>query len=102
MTVAAVTACAVPLRMTLTLANFTLIYLLLVLLIAIRSGTGPAIATTFLSFMCINFFLVPPFYSLRVADPREVLDLFVFLIVAGNAGRLAARARRSHRIPRPP
>lgn len=95
--VAAVTACAVLLRDTLTLANFTMVYLLLVLTIAIRAGTGPAVATTFVSFMCINFFLVPPFYSLFVADPREMLDLLVFLIVAGTAGRLAARARQQAR-----
>ncbi len=96
--VALVTTCALPLRATLTLANFTLIYLLLVLVIAVRSGTGPAFVTTFVSFMCINFFLVPPFYSLRVADPREVLDLFVFLIVAGIAGRLASRARKQAQV----
>lgn len=92
--VAVITACARPLRDVLTLANFTMVYFLLVLIIAICSGTGPAFVSAFVSFMCINFFLVPPYYSLWVADPREVIDLCVFLIVAAIAGRLAADARQ--------
>ncbi len=92
--VAIITLSAVFLRDTLTLANFTMIYLLLVVIVAIRAGTIPAFLTAIVSFMGINFFLVPPFYSLLVADSREVLDLLVFLIVASIAGRLAANARQ--------
>ena len=68
--VAVITACARPLRDVLTLANFTMVYFLLVLIIAICSGTGQAFVSAFVSFMCINFFLVPPYSSLWVADPR--------------------------------
>jgi two-component system sensor histidine kinase KdpD len=88
------TICAIPLRNLLTLANFTMIYFLLVIIIAIRWGIAHAFVTAFMSFMCINFFLVPPFYSLWVADPREVIDLCVFLIVAVIAGQLSAHARQ--------
>jgi two-component system sensor histidine kinase KdpD len=84
-------------RGVLTLANFTMIYLLLVLVIAIRTGTRTALITAFASFVSINFFLVPPYYSLWVADPREVLDLCVFLIVAAIAGQLGARVRHEAR-----
>lgn len=89
-----VTAAAWLLRDTLTLANFTLVYLLLVVTIAINAGIGPAYVTTFASFMGIDYFLVPPYRTLWIADPREVLDLIVFLIVAGIAGRLAANMRQ--------
>ncbi|MCC6905439.1 MAG: DUF4118 domain-containing protein, partial [Anaerolineae bacterium] len=89
-----VTLGSVTLREVLTLANFTMIYLLLVVIMAIRYGTGPAFGTAFASFACINFFLVPPYYSLRVADPLEVVDLSVFLIVASIAGRLSAQAHQ--------
>jgi two-component system, OmpR family, sensor histidine kinase KdpD len=89
-----VTACALSVRDLLTLANFTMFYMLLVVIVAISSDTKTAFAAVFLSFMCINFFLVPPFYSLWVADPREVIDLCVFLIVAAIAGRLGAQARQ--------
>lgn len=91
--VALATLIALPLRGVLTLANFTLIYSLIVLMIAIRLGTVPALIASFVSFFSINFFLVQPFYSLSVADPRELLDLFVYLIVATVSGQLAARSR---------
>jgi two-component system sensor histidine kinase KdpD len=92
--VAAVTLCAVLLRDTLTLANFTMGYLLLVVIVATRADTMLAFVTAFASFMCINFFLVPPYYSLLVADPREVIDLAAFFIVAIIAGRLGVAARQ--------
>ncbi len=92
--IAVVTLCAFFVRNTLTLANFTMIYLLLVLIVAIGAGTIPASMSAVVSFICINFFLVPPYYSLLVADQREILDLVVFLIVAGLAGRLGSRVRQ--------
>ncbi len=92
--VAIITTCAWLLRDTLTPANFTLFYLMLVIIIAIYAGIGPAYVTTFASFMGIDYFLVPPYGTLWIADPRELLDLLVFLIVAGIAGRLGASLRR--------
>ncbi|MBC8170351.1 MAG: DUF4118 domain-containing protein [Anaerolineae bacterium] len=89
-----VTGCAWLLRGTLTLANFTMIYILVVLVLAIRRGTWVAIVAALVSFLCINFFLVHPYYTFIVADPREVIDLIVFLIVATLVGQLAARARQ--------
>lgn len=95
-----ITVGAFFLRVNLTLANFAMIYLLLVLVVAVQMGTQPALATAVTSFVCINFFLIPPYYTLLVADPREVLDLIVFLIVAVIAGRLGARARQQAREAR--
>ena len=81
------------LRSVLTLANFTAIYLLLVLLLAIRRGTWVALASAVVSFLCINYFLIAPYYTFAIADPREVIDLLIFLGVAVLAGQLAARLR---------
>lgn len=81
-------------RDTLTLPNFTMIYLLIVLIIAIRLGTRMALVATFVSFLCLNYFLVRPFYTFLVADPRELLDLCVFFIVATVTGQLGARVRQ--------
>ncbi len=81
------------LRGYLTLANFTTLFLLAVLVIAIWQGTRPALVSAFLSFISINFFLVRPLYTLTVANPQELLDLVVFFGVALVAGRLAAQAQ---------
>jgi len=98
--VVAATLLMLPMRETLTLANITMVFLLLVVLIAVTQGTAPALVTTFASFFSINYFFVPPFYTLWVADSREVLDLFVFMVVAGIAGRLGAYSRQQAEIAR--
>ncbi|MBX3063580.1 MAG: DUF4118 domain-containing protein [Anaerolineae bacterium] len=96
----AVTSICWLLRENLTFANFTMIYILLILLLAIQRGTWVALYISFISFLCLNFFLVQPYYTFLVADTREVLDLVVFLLGAAIVGQLAARARQQTRIAR--
>jgi two-component system, OmpR family, sensor histidine kinase KdpD len=81
------------LRDSLTLANFAMIYILVVLMIAIRLGTIPAMTAALISFLSINFFLTKPYYTFLVADRRDVIELAVFIVVAILAGQLGARAR---------
>ena len=81
------------LRDRLTLANASLLYLLATLVAAVRWRTGPSVLAAVLSFFSLNYFLVRPYYTLAVEDPRELLDLAVFLAAALMAGRLAAYAR---------
>jgi two-component system sensor histidine kinase KdpD len=92
--VAVTTGALLLLRERLTLANVSLIYVLLTLIVAVRLGTGPSVLAAVLSFFGGNFFFVRPYYSLHVADPRDLLDLLVFLAAALIAGRLAAYARQ--------
>lgn len=92
--IAVLTAVSWTLRGILTLGNFTVIYLLTVLILAIRRGTGPALLASTLGFLCINFFLVQPLYTFLVADSRELLDLVIFFVVATLAGQLGARIRQ--------
>lgn len=87
-------------RDALTLANFSLIYLLLIVIIAIWLGTTPSLTAVFVSFFCFNFFLIKPYYTLAVQDPRELLDLFIYLLVALITGQLAAYARRQAEVAR--
>lgn len=82
------------LRDWLTIANFSLLYIAAVLLTAVRLGTGPSLLSALIAFLGFNFFLVQPFYTLRVANPTEVLDLLVFLFVAVITGQTAASAQR--------
>jgi hypothetical protein len=43
--------------------------------------------------LAFNFFLLPPFYTLTLADPQNWVALFVFLVVAVIASQLSAAAR---------
>ena len=92
--VAAVTLVLALLRNRLTLANDSLLYMLVTLIAAVRLGTGASVLAAVASFFAINYFLVEPYYTLDVADPRDLLDLMVFLAAALIAGRLAAYAQR--------
>jgi two-component system sensor histidine kinase KdpD len=70
------------------------IYLLAVLLIAIRRGELAALATAVLSVLTLNFFFIEPRHQLTISNSENVVALIVFLIAAIVVGRLAATARQ--------
>ena len=71
----------------------SLLYLPVVIACAIRFGFAPAVFGAVLSFFCWNFFFLPPFGTLTVADPRDWLSLLVFLVAAVTTAQLASQAR---------
>ncbi len=71
----------------------SLLYLPVVIACAIRLGFGPAVFGAVLSFLCWDFFFLPPFGTFTVTDPRDWLSLGVFLVAAVSTAQLAARAR---------
>jgi two-component system sensor histidine kinase KdpD len=68
--------------------------LLAVLFIAARMGSGPALVASVLAAFCFNFFFLPPFGTLHVAEPENWVALAAFLLTAVVAGQLSTRARR--------
>jgi two-component system sensor histidine kinase KdpD len=79
------------------ITGLTVLYLPAVLLIAIRRGEVPGLATAVLSVGAMNFFFIEPRYRLTIAEPEHVVALAVFLIAAVVVGRLAASARERAR-----
>jgi two-component system sensor histidine kinase KdpD len=75
------------------LPNLSVIFLLAVLLTAVRFGIWPAIYASVLSFLTFNFFFIEPIHTFTVAEPYELIALVTFLIVAVVASALAGRAR---------
>ncbi|MBX3082183.1 MAG: DUF4118 domain-containing protein [Anaerolineae bacterium] len=82
------------LRLELNIANFSLVYLLVVLIVAIRFGTAASLLAAFVSFLCFNYFLVEPLHTFIIANPRDLIDLFIYLAAATLTGQLASYARR--------
>lgn len=82
------------LRDRLTLANESLLYMLVTLIAAVWLGTWPSVLAAVAGFFAINFFFVEPYYTLDVADPRDLLDLLIYLAAALIAGGLADYASR--------
>ena len=68
--------------------------LLAVLFIAARMESGPALVASGLAMLCFNFFFLPPFGTLHIADPENWVALTAFLLTAVIAGQLSTRARR--------
>ncbi|WAC44559.1 sensor histidine kinase KdpD [Pseudomonas sp. SL4(2022)] len=76
------------------LPNISLIFLIAVLVVAVRSRLGPALACAGLSFLAYNFLFIPPTFTLTIERQEDVLTLLFFLIMAGLTGNLASRQRR--------
>jgi two-component system, OmpR family, sensor histidine kinase KdpD len=92
--VVAITAVGKVLQPAFDLVNISLLYLLPVLLSAVRWGLWPSLFASFLGILAFDYFFVPPFMSLSVSDIRYLLNFAVFLLVAFVTGTLAARFRR--------
>lgn len=75
------------------LPNVSMIFLLAVLLCALRFGVSAAIAASVLSFFAYNFFFIEPRHTFTIARPHELFALLIFLAVAVVTGSLAGRLR---------
>jgi two-component system sensor histidine kinase KdpD len=74
--------------------NSATVVLLYLLVIVLQSLAGGPIASTIVAVAaaaCLDFFFLPPLLSFRIADPFNVLVLFVFLIIALVVTRLVSR-----------
>jgi two-component system, OmpR family, sensor histidine kinase KdpD len=74
--------------------NLVMLFLLAVVIVALRWGLGPAIFTAFASVVAFDFFLVPPRHTLAVSDTQYLLTFFGLLITGVVISSLAARARQ--------
>ncbi len=71
----------------------SLLYLPVVIACATYFGFGPAVLVAAGSFVCWNFFFLPPYGTWEVSDPKDWLALIVFLAVALATARLSAQVR---------
>ncbi len=87
------TAAALTLRDLLAPANLVLLYLMAVVLVAVKFGRKPGVLASFLAVLAFDVFLVPPYHSLTVADPQYLLTFAIMLIVALIISNLTANLR---------
>lgn len=73
--------------------NMVMIYLLAVVLAAIRLGRKSAVLTAFLSVLVFDFFFVPPHHTFAVADTEYLLTFLAFFTVGVVVSTLVARGR---------
>jgi two-component system, OmpR family, sensor histidine kinase KdpD len=82
------------------LANLIMMYLMSVILIAIRLGRGPSVLASVLSVATFDFFFVPPYFTFAVSDFQYLLTFAVMLIVAMVISNLAVRIREQAELAR--
>ena len=87
----AATALSYGLSLFMELPNISLVYLMTVLLVAIRHGLGPSIAASVASALAYNFFFTDPLFTLDISDIQDILTVVFFLLTAVIASNLAAR-----------
>jgi two-component system sensor histidine kinase KdpD len=66
------------------------VYLLAVVVVGMRWGTVPAVATSVAAFLAYDFLFVQPLYTFTISSPEEWLNLLLLLAVAVAIGRLVA------------
>src|SRR6266849_3190609 len=75
------------------LVNIAMVYLLAVVLIAVRFGRGPAIAASVLAVAAFDFFFVPPLLTFAVSDVQYLISFAIMLTVALIISNLTASVR---------
>jgi two-component system sensor histidine kinase KdpD len=84
---------ATPMLAFLDLANIAMLFLLVVMLVAVRFGRGPSVLATCVSVACFDFFFVPPRFTFAVSDLQYLVTFGVMLAVGLITGHLTAGLR---------
>ena len=74
-------------------SNLDLVFLTGVVAVAVRFGLWPSIYASILAAAGYNYFFTVPYLSLQIDDPRSVLAVVFFTIVAIVVSNVAARAQ---------
>jgi two-component system sensor histidine kinase KdpD len=75
------------------LPDVVMIYLLGILFVSSRQGLGPSLVASVASVAAVDFFFVPPYLTLAVADFRHTVTFLVMLLVGVVVSVLAERVR---------
>ncbi len=94
----AVTLGCLPLAARFDRSNIVAIFILTVVLVAVRFGRGPAAVAAVLSVGAFDFFFVPPRFSFAVSDVQYVLTFVIMLAVGLITGQLTAGLRFQARV----
>lgn len=75
------------------LSNVVMLFLLTVVLVALRWGRAAGALAALVCVASFDFFFVPPVWSFHVSDTQYIFTFVLMLVVALVTGQLAARLR---------
>jgi two-component system sensor histidine kinase KdpD len=96
--IVAVTLLSIPLAEHFDRSNIVAIFILSVVLVAVRFGRGAAALAAVLSVCSFDFFFVPPRFSFAVSDVQYILTFIIMLAVGLITGQLTAGLRFQARV----
>src|SRR5450830_750352 len=79
-------------------ANVIMLYLVGVMIVAVRYGRSASALASFLSVLAFDFFFVAPRFSISVSDARYLITLLVMLAVSLFISSLASRMRHQANV----
>ncbi|PKN52045.1 MAG: hypothetical protein CVU55_08285 [Deltaproteobacteria bacterium HGW-Deltaproteobacteria-13] len=77
-------------------SSLVYLYLIATITSALLFGIWPSIFASVLSLLVFDYFFMSPQYSLSMNDPREIINIFVFLFTAIIVGQLVKVVRRQN------
>ncbi len=75
--------------------DYIFFYLGLVAVVGFVRGLWPALACAAVSFLCVDYYFVPPLYTFTIADETDIVNLLAFLATAAVVGLLASQRRNA-------
>ena len=70
------------------------LYLLAVVLLSLQGNIFVSAAVSFIAVGCLDYFFVPPLFSLTVTDPSDAVAFLAFLTASGTITHLVSRVRK--------
>jgi len=98
--VLATTALVFLIIVTVGLTRGTVIYLIPVLIAAIRWGIVASLFAAICGVLASSFFFFPPLFSFQVTDPQEVINLVIYIFSAIVVSQIASRLRTQLELSR--
>ncbi len=89
-----ITLCIYEFKLYPKIPSISLLYIVLVLVLASTRGLYAAIVASVVAFFSFDYYLITPLYNFTVGTFEEWLALFVFLIVSIITGQLASALRQ--------
>lgn len=93
--VAVLTASLAAALLWLPIEHVSIVYLIPVIVTALRWGAIPALFAGFAGIAAAAFFFYAPYYDFRVHSPAQIVDIVLFITVATVTGRMAVAVREA-------
>jgi two-component system sensor histidine kinase KdpD len=78
--------------------NYTTVSFGFLIIVVLQSLIGDflsSVVVSLISFLCLNYFFIPPIFSLRISDSSDILALVAFLVAGLVITRLTSQTREA-------